>query len=76
MSLFDGMIQPNKVRTCKVATVSAELDPKDAAKLQELVMDEAWPGKTLSRELNKRGVHISETPIYAHRSKACSCWKI
>lgn len=76
MSLFDGMTQPGKLRTCKVATVSAELDPKDAAKLQELVMDEAWPAKTLSRELGKRGVHISETPIYAHRGKACVCWKI
>lgn len=52
------------------------LDKADAEKLAELVMDTSWPVKTLSRELVKRGVMISETPIYAHRDKACKCWKI
>lgn len=76
MSLFDNMTPPTKARTCKVATVAADLSESDAKKLLEMVMSEAWGIKTLARELNKRGVLISDTPIANHRNKACKCWKI
>ncbi len=76
MSLFDNMTPPAKARSCKVATVAAELSESDGKKLLQMVMDEAWAIKTLARELNKRGVLVSETPISNHRNKACKCWKI
>lgn len=76
MNLLDDMNRPARTFNCKVDTVMQGLDKADAEKLAELVMDTSWPVKTLSRELVKRGVMISETPIYAHRDKACKCWKI
>jgi hypothetical protein len=76
MGIFNDMTVPVKAISCKVDTVARTLEPKDAEKFLELVMDLNWPAKTLSRELGKRGVAISETPIYNHRGKACKCWKI
>lgn len=75
MSLFEDMTPPTRSRTCRVATVAAELNEADGKKLLELVMSEAWGIKTLSRELNKRGLSISDTPIANHRNKACKCWR-
>jgi hypothetical protein len=35
--------------------------------------DAEWPHSTLTHELNKRGIEISEQPVRHHRLGRCSC---
>jgi hypothetical protein len=54
----------------------AELEKMDAEILEAAVMNSKdWSIKTLSVELGKLNIHLSETPLTKHRAKACSCWK-
>jgi hypothetical protein len=34
-----------------------------------------WQVRTLTDELRKLGLNISDRPIANHRAKECSCWK-
>ncbi len=67
---------PKRKHSCKVATIAKELDEKNTQKLHELVEDPNYPAKTLARQLTQLGLEISDSPINAHRKRACSCWKI
>lgn len=67
---------PPNQRTCKVGSVAATLSETDKDILLKAVMDsDNWAVKTLSRALAERGIQISDSPIYNHRSKACACFR-
>lgn len=76
MGLLDDLSLESKVAPCKVRTLAESMEEADRTTFIEAVMDPRWPAKRLEAELRKRGVKISDTPISAHRAKACSCWKI
>jgi len=73
--MLENLNPPTRKHPCKVNTILNELAEKDKAIFADVVMNPAWPVKALSRELAQRGIEISETPIYNHRAKGCSCWK-
>ena len=75
--MLEGLTPPTKHQgTCKVGTIAAGLEDKDKAILLDAVMNEQlWPVKTLSKALAERGIQISDSPIYAHRSKGCACYR-
>lgn len=74
--MLENLKPTQRTRPCKVRTVMEELEPMDAEILEAAVMDSAkWPIKTLSVELQKHGIVLSENPISKHRAKGCSCWK-
>lgn len=74
--MLEDLKLPIKITACKVRTVKADLTDKDAEILEATVMNPEWPFKTLSNELKKRGIVISDYAIKNHREKDCSCWKI
>lgn len=75
--MLEGLTPPDKFKgTCKVATVAAALSDKDRDILMSAVMDsENWPVKSLSKALSGKGLQISDTPLYSHRNRACSCFR-
>ena len=73
--MLEDLALPVKKTSCRVRTVKSELSDKDAAILEEAVMNPAWPCKTLQNELSKRGTKVSDVSIKQHREKRCSCWK-
>jgi hypothetical protein len=72
--MLEDLKLPTYGRSCKVATVAATLDSKDREILFNAVASTDWPIKTLSRELRKRGIELSDTPLGNHRSKNCVCY--
>lgn len=75
--MLENMKPTPRNRPCKVRTVMQELEKMDAEILEAAVMDSAkWPIKTLSVELQKHNIVLSENPISKHRARVCSCWKI
>lgn len=74
--MLENLLPPQRKRSCKVRTIMEELNEADAAILEAAVMDSKnWKVRTLENELLTHGIHLSETPILKHRTKACSCWK-
>lgn len=74
--MLENMKPTQRIRPCRVRTVMAELEKMDAEILEAAVMNSKdWSIKTLSIELSKHNIHLSETPLTKHRAKACSCWK-
>jgi hypothetical protein len=73
--MLEDLVIPTKQTTCRVRSVAADLPDKDKTIFQQAVMNPEWPCKTLSNELLKREVKISDTAIKHHREKRCSCWK-
>ena len=71
--MLEGLQPPKKVAACKVRTVLASLEPKDQEILKNALLDDNWPHSTLTYELNKRGLKISEQPVRIHRLGRCSC---
>lgn len=77
MGLLDGLEPHKKERPCRVRTLLAELDTKDAATLTSaLKSPDLWQARTLSMALKQRGVLLSDNAIANHRKGACSCGKI
>ena len=72
--MLEDLTLPAVGRSCKVAVVLETLDQNDQAILLQAIFSPAWPIKTLSRELRKRGLEISETPLTNHRQKNCVCF--
>ena len=72
--MLEDLTLPAVGRTCKVAVVLEGLDQNDQAILLRALFSPDWPIKTLSRELRKRGLEISETPLTNHRQKNCVCF--
>lgn len=73
--MLEDLTLPSRGWPCKVKAVAAELDAKDSAILIAAVDSADWPVSTLVRELRKRGVLLSDTPISKHRSRECSCYR-
>jgi hypothetical protein len=53
------------------------LDDKDSKILEQAIISpDVWPSKTLSNELKKRGLLVSDSAISNHRKKACACFRL
>jgi hypothetical protein len=77
MGLLDGLQPPNKLPSCRVRTILEKLDAKDAAIFDTAIKSpEIWPSRTLSKELAKRNIIISDNVISFHRKNGCSCGRI
>jgi FixJ family two-component response regulator len=74
--MLEDLELPKKVWPCRIRTVKADLSEKDSEILDKIVMNYEWPLRTLSNQLKKRGIDISDNSIKNHREKRCSCWKI
>ena len=73
--MLEDLTPPVMGRTCKVKTVAETLNDKDREILFKAIEDrETWAIKTLSRELRKRGIELSESPLSNHRAKNCVCY--
>jgi hypothetical protein len=75
--MLEGLTPPKRnTASCKVGLIASTLTDADKEILLAAVMDkETWPVKTLSKALSERGVQISDSPIYNHRSRACACFR-
>lgn len=71
--MLEGLQPPKKTPSCKVRSLLESLEAKDKEILQNALTDENWPHSTLTLELNKRGIIISEQPVRKHRLGLCSC---
>ena len=75
--MLDGLQPPKRVWNCRVRSVLETLDAKDKKILETALASlELWPARTLSNELKRRGVALSDSAIAIHRKGACSCGKI
>jgi hypothetical protein len=73
--MLEGLSLPKKVFPCRIRTVKEAMTPADQKILDDAVMNPEWPYKTLSNELSKRDVKVSDVVLKNHREKRCSCWK-
>lgn len=73
--MLEDLKPPTRQFTCKVKTIADGLDAKDKEILLAAVDSEEWAYKTLSNELGKRGLVLTDTTIKSHRVKACSCFR-
>jgi hypothetical protein len=74
--MLEDLELPKKVWPCRVRTVALSLSDVDAEILEKVVTNVEWPLRTLSNQLKKRGIEISDNSLKNHREKRCSCWKI
>ncbi len=73
--MLEDLKPPPVNRSCKAGQVLDSLEAKDRAILESAIANaDVWPIKTLSRELRKRNIELSETPIANHRNKSCVCF--
>lgn len=73
--MLENLTPPVRAYACKVRTIADGLDAKDKEILLTAVDSEEWAYKTLSNELGKRGLVLTDTTIKSHRLKACSCFR-
>jgi hypothetical protein len=73
--MLEDLSLPVKIWTCRVRTVKESLNKVDQDILEQAITNPDWPYRTLSNELRKREITISDTVIKQHREKRCSCWK-
>lgn len=71
--MLEGLQPPKKIGSCKVRKLLESLEGKDREILSKALENPEWPHITLARELNKRGLTISEHPMRRHRIGECSC---
>lgn len=60
-------------RLCTVTLIRMDLDPDDAADLDEMLADRSITGKALSAGLQSLGHHVTPVTINRHRRGECSC---
>jgi hypothetical protein len=75
MMLENLQIPQSTMRHCKIGAIAETLDAKDKTILLEAIANPAWAIKTLSRELAKLGIHLSDTPLTNHRKQTCACFR-
>jgi hypothetical protein len=75
--MLEGLKPPPKSNgSCKVGRLASTLDEADKKILLGAIEDSTnWPVKTLAKALSDRGLQISDSPLYNHRSKACACYR-
>lgn len=74
--MLEDLSLPVRIVSCRVRTVKEAMSKEDQVILEKAVMNPEWPLKTLSNELAKREITVSDSAIKNHREKTCSCWKI
>lgn len=74
MSSIFSDLMPNSRRKCKVKRLLDSLSAADSEILTSAIEGGNFGMKHLAQELTKRGKPISETPLYHHRKRACSCY--
>ena len=74
--MLEGLTPPNlNKRSCKVGTILEGLNEADRKILSAAVADSSnWPVKSLSKALADRGIMVSDSPLYNHRSENCACF--
>lgn len=70
-----GLQPPVKEALCPLMRRIADLDKKDAEAVLGYLADERWTSGALASALSENGFTISDTPIWRHRAKRCSCAK-
>lgn len=75
--MLEGLKPPKHGgHTCKIDSLTATMEESDKKILFDALADEdSWPAKTLSRELRKFGLDVSDHPIRQHRTKQCRCFR-
>ena len=74
--MLEGLEPPKQKYTCKVETLSSELEKKDVEILLAAIADSRkWSAKGLQTALKARGVIIADTVITKHRQKLCRCYQ-
>lgn len=74
--MLEDMTPPLNGRSCKVAVIGLTMSESDRMILYKAIESkDVWPIKTLSKELRKRGVELSDTPLTNHRNKTCVCFR-
>ena len=72
--MLEDLTPPQKKTSCRTRTILEELSEQDQKiLLNALSKEEDWSHKSLSKELSKRGVVISDVSISRHRQGHCSC---
>lgn len=71
--MLEGLAPKVSIGYCKIADILSKLEKKDQEILTNALADPAWSSKALARELTKRGISLSDTPILKHRRKECAC---
>jgi len=72
--MLEDLTPPQKKTSCRTRTILEELSEQDQKiLLNALSKEEDWSHKSLSKELNKRGILISDVSISRHRQGHCSC---
>lgn len=74
--MLDGLQPPVRQFSCRVKTVVQGLESKDAKILEQAIASPDWGSKTLSNELKKRGLLLSDNSITNHRKKSCACFRV
>ena len=74
--MLDGLKPPVRQFSCRVRTVVEGLESKDAKILEQAIASPDWGSKTLSNELKKRGLLLSDNSITNHRKKSCACFRV
>lgn len=71
--MLENLQPPKKKSHCGVRALLDRLEKKDQDALIAALANPEWTHKGLARELTKRGLAVSDTPIRKHRAKECSC---
>ena len=75
--MLENLEPPVRQFNCRVKTVSEGLDVKDVKILEQAMISvDVWPARTLSIELKKRGLLLSDNAISNHRKKSCACFRL
>jgi hypothetical protein len=76
--MLQDLTPPVRQFNCRVKTIlTQELDAKDAKILEQAILSpDVWGAKTLSNELKKRGLLLSDNAISSHRKKSCACFRL
>ena len=75
--MLEGLTPPVRQFSCKAKTVLNGLDGKDQKVLEQaLLSPDVWGARTLSTELKKRGLLLSDNAISNHRKKTCACFRV
>jgi hypothetical protein len=74
--MLENLTPPKRIRSCAVRTILGQLEKKDKEIFVAALANPDWAALTLSKELTKRGLLISDGAITRHRKGMCSCSKI
>lgn len=72
--MLEDLSLPTAVKVCRIVTIADSLEPTDRGILLAAVGNDDWGTMTLSKELRKRGITISDKLIRNHRIKSCRCF--